>query len=202
MRASDILKHIPTARLAENYFYGQIHFDDLDDEKDRFTSSREGIIADDPKYKEFLENLREKISKILKDWDVLRIKHRKNGDPENENIPARKRKAGEFFNTVSEEYDLPKDSKNKQKVDDWISGLQDDAEYNLTSYAECFISENLIRKYIEENNIQLPDKEQESIKQYKEREDTNKTKGNLSIHLRKNNNNLSYFRHGSTGKIS
>ena len=185
LRERDILKHIPTARLAENYFYGQIHFDDLDDDEDRFTSSREGIIADDPKYKEFLENLREKISKILEDWDVLRRKHRKDGDPENESIPASKRKAGEFFNTVSEEYDLPKDSKNKQKVDDWISGLQNDAEYNLTSYAECFISENLIRKYIEENNIQLPDKEQKFIKQYKEREDTNKTKGNLSIDLRK-----------------
>ena len=201
LREKDILKHIPTARLAENYFYGQIHFDDLDldDEKDRFTSSREGIIAADPKYKEFLENLREKMSKILEDWDAMRIRHRKTGDPENDNIPASKRKAGEFFNTVSEEYELPKESKNKQKVDDWVSSLQNDAEYNLTSYAECFISENLIRKYIEENNIQLRDREQKSIKQHKEREDSNKTRGNLSIDLRKNNDDLSYLEMDPTG---
>jgi hypothetical protein len=41
LRERDILKHIPTARIAETYMYGQVHFDDLDDGKDRFTSSRE-----------------------------------------------------------------------------------------------------------------------------------------------------------------
>src|SRR5713101_6461942 len=51
LRERDILKHIPTERIAESYLYGQIHFDALDDEVDRFTSSREGIVADDPKYK-------------------------------------------------------------------------------------------------------------------------------------------------------
>ena len=55
LRERDILKHIPTDRLAESYLYGQIWFNDLDDGKDRFTSSREGIVADDEKYKEFLQ---------------------------------------------------------------------------------------------------------------------------------------------------
>ena len=27
LRERDILKHIPTARVAESYLYGQIHFD-------------------------------------------------------------------------------------------------------------------------------------------------------------------------------
>ena len=54
LRERDILKHIPTARLVESYLYGQIHFDALDDNTDRFTSSREGIVADDPKYQRFL----------------------------------------------------------------------------------------------------------------------------------------------------
>ena len=35
--------------------HGHIHFDALDDATDRFTSSREGIVADDPKYRKFLE---------------------------------------------------------------------------------------------------------------------------------------------------
>lgn len=54
MRERDILSHIPTARIVENYLYGQIHFNALDDATDRFTSSREGIVADDPKYQTFL----------------------------------------------------------------------------------------------------------------------------------------------------
>ena len=58
LRERDILKHIPTARLVESYLYGQIHFNALDDATDRFTSSREGIVADDPKYKKFLETFR------------------------------------------------------------------------------------------------------------------------------------------------
>jgi len=153
LRERDILKYIPTARIAENYFYGQIHFDDLDDNKDRFTSSREGIIADDPKYKEFLEALRKKVLEIVADWDELRRKHRKDGNPENENIPSKDRKAEELYNVVSEKYSLPEGSENRQKVDKWVNDLRDDAKYNLTSYAECFISENLLRKHIEDNGL-------------------------------------------------
>ena len=151
LRERDILKHIPTARVAENYFYGQLHFNDLDDEQDRFTTSREGIIADDSKYKEFLESLRKKILEIVADWDELRRKHRKDGDPENENVPSKERKAEELYNAVSQEYDLPEDSENRQKVDGWVNDLRNDAKYNLASYAECFVSENLLRRRIEEN---------------------------------------------------
>ena len=37
LREKDILKHIPTARLVESYIYGQVHFNELDDDLDRFT---------------------------------------------------------------------------------------------------------------------------------------------------------------------
>ena len=195
------MKYIPTARIAENYFYGQIHFNNLDDEKDRFTSSREGIVADDPKYKEFLEIFRKKILEIFDTWDRLRRKHREEGDSDVETISTMERKAEELYNAVSEEFDLPQDSKNKQKVDGWVSSLQNDARYNLTSYAECFILENLIRKYIEDNNIQLPEKEKNLIEKYKEQESASKTRGNLSIDLRRNNNNLSYLDLDSLTKL-
>ena len=58
MRERNILKHVSVSRIAESYLYGQIHYNDLDDEKDRFTSSREGIVADDSKYNNLLDNLR------------------------------------------------------------------------------------------------------------------------------------------------
>lgn len=153
IREKDILKHIPTARVAENYFYGQIHFNDLDDNIDRFTSSREGVVADDPIYEEFLDNLRRTVLEIVADWDKLRRRHREDGNPENEDIPKRERKAEELYNTVAEEYELPKGSENKQKMDNLINGLQEDARFNLASYAECFLSENLLREHVEENNL-------------------------------------------------
>jgi len=193
LRERDILKHIPTARIAENYFYGQIHFNDLDDEKERFATSREGIIADDPKYKEFLDNLRKKILDILEDWDEWRRTHRQDGDPENESRSKKERKSLELYNAVSEEYDLPEDSENSKKVDGWIGGLSEDAAFNFESYAECFISENLVRKYIHEKNLPMTTVAQTEIREWKVREVKRKREGNINIDIRRNNDDLSYL---------
>ena len=75
LRERDILKHIPTARIVENYLYGQIHFDSLDDKNDRFTSSREGIVADDAKFQDFLERFRKTLLTIVADWDEIGRAH-------------------------------------------------------------------------------------------------------------------------------
>ena len=73
LREKDILKHIPTTRIVESYLYGQIHYDELDElSKDRFTSSREGIVADDEKFKEFLDSIKDILTQILNDWDKWR----------------------------------------------------------------------------------------------------------------------------------
>jgi len=194
LRERDILKHIPTARVVESYLYGQIHFNDLDDDVDRFTSSRESIVSDDPKYKALLNFLREKvISKILTDWDTWRRKHRKDGDPENPSIPIKERKAGELYNAVSKEYILPKDSENRKKVEGWVDVLSGDAAYNFASYADCFISENLIRKYIQEESISLSPQAQRDIDNWKNKESKNKSSGNININLRQTDTDVSYL---------
>ncbi|NMX21277.1 DNA mismatch repair protein [ANME-1 cluster archaeon GoMg4] len=193
LRERDILRHIPTSRIAENYFYGQIHFNNLDDNEDRFATGREGIRASDPKYQEFLEKLKKVISEILEDWDIWRIKHRKEGDPESERISRKERTSIGLYNAVSEEYVLPKDSENKKEVDGWVDDLCGDARYNFASYAECFISENLVRKYIEENKISLSDKAEKEIRTLQGKEVINKGKGNVSIEIRKRNIDLSYL---------
>jgi len=192
LRERDILKRIPTARVAENYFYGQIHFNDLDDEKERFATGREGIIADDPKYREFLDNLRRNILDILVDWDAWRIKLRQDGDPENDNISRKERASQGLYNAVSEEYDLPKGSENRQKVDGWVGELSEDAAFNFESYAECFISENLARKFIQEKHI-LPSTEQPEINRWREIERREKRIGNLNIEIRQSNDDLFYL---------
>ncbi len=194
LRERDILKHIPTARVVENYLYGQIHFDELDDKEDRFTSSREGVVADDPKYKKFLDDLRSKIiGVILEDWDIWRRRHNKDGDSENFIIPTKVRKAGELYNAVSKEYALPKSSKNQKKVEGWVNGFGEDAKYNFPSHAECFVSENLIRKFIQEKKILLSKEAKEVIDKWKKKEAENKGKGNISIDIRKLNTSLSYL---------
>ncbi|MCA9376726.1 ATP-binding protein [Candidatus Dojkabacteria bacterium] len=155
LREKDILKHMPSARIAESYLYGQIHYDELDsDDIDRFTSSREGIVADDPKYKEFLEHLKSNVLvKVIEYWDKWRLENREDGDPENEDIPKKERKSRELYNAVSRDYTPEEDSDNKDQIDSWVNELGDDAQYNFTSYAECFISENLLRKHIESNSL-------------------------------------------------
>lgn len=193
LRERDVLKHIPTARLAESYLYGQIHFDGLDDAMDRFTSSREGIVADDPKYAKFLERFRKTINTIVDDWDKWRIKHREEGDPENERLSSKERASRGLYGAVSNEYGLSKGAKNRDKVAGWVSGLADDAAFNFESYADCFVSENLIREYIREKKILLSNEANTEAKKWKDREVANKGKGNISIQIRKNPNDASYL---------
>lgn len=148
IREKDVLKNFPIVQVAKNYLYGQIHFNDLDDDKDRFTSSREGIIAGDPKYNQFLTDLRKEIiQQIVGKWDKLRRGAGDDGDPENDEISEDRRKAEELVNKVSKKHFS---SKYSEKV---VTALQEEAQYNLISYTQCFISENLLRKYIMDNNL-------------------------------------------------
>ena len=194
LREKDILKNIPSARVVESYLYGQIHFDEFDDGDDPFTSNREGVSADNPSYQLLLAELRNKLLPlVMKQWDDWRRTHREDGDPENPRIPKTQRKSEELYNAVSEEYDQPKGSPNKRKIDDWIRSLGDDARFNFASYAECFISENLIRKYIEEKQMDLSSEALEQIEKYREKESAAKQRGNISIHIRASENPLAYL---------
>ena len=193
LRERDILKHIPTARLAESYLYGQIHFNGLDDTTDRFTSSREGIVADDPKYTKFLETFRKTILKIVEDWDRWRIKHREEGDPDNERISKKERASRGLYGAVSKEYGLSKGATNKEEVADWVGDLADDAAFNFESYADCFVSENLVRKYIKDRKLPLSPEAKAEAGQWQRRERESKDRGNISIPIRRNPTDSSYL---------
>jgi hypothetical protein len=186
LREKNILRHIPTSRIVEDYLYGQIHFDELDEGSvDRFTSDREGVVAEDDKYQRFLSNLLNDVIRIITDdWDKWRIKNREDGDSENPRISRKDRKSGELYNAVSAEYSLPKGSKNKSKVDGWVEDLANDAQFNFGSYAECFVAENLVRKYVDEKKIPLSKQATEEIEKYKRIEKENKEVGNISIDIR------------------
>ncbi|NLN95638.1 MAG: DNA mismatch repair protein [Bacteroidales bacterium] len=194
LREKDLLKHIPSARIVENYIYGQIHYDDLDNETDRFTSSREGVVADDPLFQKLLNTLKNKImNQIIEDWDEWRVELRQDGDSENKRLTKKERKSKELFNTVVDEYVPPTSSTNRNLVDDWVNTLSEDAQFNLSSYAECFVSENLLRKFIEHNDLTLSTEAQSKLIEYKKREERAKDVANISFEIRKDANDLLYF---------
>ena len=193
LREKDLLKRIPSTRVVESYLYGQIHFNALDDDKDRFTSSREGIISDDPIFKSFLVELNKIVQNLMKDWDEWRRKWKQDGDPDDTRITRKERKSSELFNIVIDEYVPPKSSANRTQVDEWVNSLSDEAQFNLSSYAECFVSENLLRKYIKHKSLSLSPEAEKNLIDYKKKEDTAKNAANISFEIRQNANDLLYF---------
>lgn len=193
VRERDILKHVPTAQVPETYLYGQIHFDSLDDSKDRFTSSREGIVADDPKYQAFLDNFRKMVLTIINDWDKFRIKHREEGDPDNPRLSKKQRASRGLYGAVSQEFSLSKSSAKKDQVAGWVDELSDDAAFNFESYADCFVSENLVRRYIRHKKLPLSKEAKEEVKTRKQNERAAKGRGNISIEIRRGPSDSSYL---------
>lgn len=191
LRERDLLKHIPTARVVESYMYGQIHFDELDaDGKDRFTSSREAVVANDEKYQSLLSELKANIiPKILDQWDELRLSRNKDGDDENPRKTKKARKALGLYNLSSEDYEAPDESSSG--VNKWIKELKPDAEFNIPAYVDCFLSENLVRKYIVDQNILPTTRATNEIKTNKDEETKNKGAANISFDI-STNGDLSY----------
>lgn len=194
LRENNILKHISSTRIVESYLYGQIHYNDLDSEVDRFTSSREGVISDDPTFQYLLKEIKENILKtIIEDWDIWRVERNQEGDSENTRISKKERKSKELYDSVVDEYVPPKESAQRNQVDEWINSLRNDAQFNLSSYTECFVSENLLRKYIEHKQLDLSKEARENLVKYKQKELDAKNKANISFEIRQNSNDLLYF---------
>lgn len=193
LREKDLLKHIPTTRLVESYLYGQIHFNSLDGEVDRFTSSREGVISDDPLFQSFLEELQVLIQEVMRDWDEWRRNLNQDGDPEDTRITRKERKSRELYNTIVDDFVPPKTSPNRNIVDEWVNALSDDAQFNLISYAECFISENLLRNYVKHKKLDLSDSAKANLDKYKAKEQQARSAANISFDIRANRDDLLYF---------
>jgi len=196
LRERDILRHIKTARIVENYVYGQIHFDELDmgDSKDIFTSSRESIVVDAPGFAGFIEELDRIFKKILDEWDENRRKHGNDGDPDNPKITKKERKAQELFNETIKE--IEGDSQaitGKNQVEQWAQALSEEAQFNIPSYTECFIAENLLRKYIDYSELALSKEAKSTAEKWKRKEKESKDKANISYAIRESVEDVYYL---------
>lgn len=198
LREKDILRHLPTSRIVENYAYGQIHFDNLDvgNSKDVFTSSREGVISDDPTFSEMLIELERIFKKIIEEWDVLRRKHGADGDPDNKTITKKARKAQELFNATMSDMNDSEDKKFIKRgsvVDEWVKELSEEAQFYIPSYTECFVAENLLRHYVEHTKLNVSPEAQREAKKWQKKEEANKGIANISFDIRRKSGDLYYL---------
>jgi hypothetical protein len=198
LREKNVLRHFSTfsTRVVASYLYGQIHFDKLDmgdSIDDKFTSSREGIKEEDVDYKILLDELEELLNKISNQWDDWRIGQRQDGDVDNPRKTPKQRAVISLVNKTSDEYNQSDKSPNKKKIDGWLNDLNHDAQFNVSSYVDCFLSENLIRYYIQDKNICLTPEAKKKVQKWKDAEKHAKNKGNISVGIMENNSNLGYL---------
>ena len=186
LREKNILKHIPTQRIVESYIYGHIHFDILDiDESDPFTSSREGVIENNEKFKALLDYLKKDLlPKVIDQWDLLRDEIGQDGDDENARKSKKQRKARALYNASREEFNPQPSSPGADEVEQWLNELRDDAEFNISAYADCFLSENLLRKYIQNKGMPKIRGITKEAQEWKTKEEKNKEAANISFSIR------------------
>lgn len=194
LREKNIIRHIPSQRIVESYIYGQIHFDTLDREGvDPFTSSREGVVEDDEKFRSLMDYLkRELIAKIIDDWDKFRLEVKEEGDDENKRKTKRERKAQALVTEAITDFKPKDDAPAKDQVNEWLKELMPDAEFNTSAYVDCFLSENLVRKYIGHKKLPLKPDIEKKIERYKDQESTYKGTANISFAIRHASLDLSY----------
>tara|TARA_R110001606_G_scaffold246029_2_gene394100 strand:+ start:1299 stop:2966 length:1668 start_codon:yes stop_codon:yes gene_type:complete len=195
LREKDIMKHIPTARITEDYLYGQIHFDELDgDGVDRFTSSREGVVASDKKYQEFLIEMKNNvIPRVFEQWDELRRSEGEDGDDDAGGKTEKERRAARLFQLSADEYTSGARGENKDLVDKWVDKIRPDAEFNLPAYADCFVTENLTRYFINHHKIEPIDDMANRSADFKTQEEKYKQDANISFDIRRSEDVLSFL---------
>lgn len=196
LREKDILRHVPTSRIVENYAYGQIHFDELDtgESKDIFTSSRESIVADDPRFQELVKEVERIFRVIIEEWDDLRRKAGNDGDPDNTTIPKKARKAQELFNTTLNDMQAEgKFIKRGSIVEEWARALSEEAQFNVPSYTECFVAENLLRHYVTHVGMTVSPEAAAEAAKWRKKEGDNKGAANISYDVRTTSDDLYYL---------
>lgn len=173
LREKDFFRNISSSKHVASYLYGQIHINNLDDggSIDRFTSSREGVLGNDPLIRDYLVYFEEMLRSVGNEWDKFRRKHKEDGDPENESLTPETRKAKELFDLLSRDYTTKED----RRVNEWLDEVRCAAYSSLTAYGDCFIAENLLRNYLEESlpNAEFSQKFKAVATRFRKKEEEN-----------------------------
>ena len=164
IRERNILQHIPSSRVPEQYIYGQIHVNGLDREgTDPFTSAREQVIATDPIYRALLTELKSIFNRIYDDWDNLRLALKEEGDPSSKNATKETRAANqlaqETMKKVREQFPVDEREYWAETLNDIVNR----ASLNSKFYTRAFIAENLLRSILIDAGYQTRDDYPEHI---------------------------------------
>lgn len=196
LREKNLIRHFPTQRIVESYLYGQIHFDEMDGDGDApFTSSREGIVESNPHYIALSDYMRKDFLPLVIDqWDKFRLEVGKPGDEENPRKSKKERGASNLVAATEEEF-LPDDASEEvlDKVDGWLTKLRPDAEFNVAAYVDCFLSENLTRKFITDTGKDLSAEDEKKVSDWKVIEEKRKEEAGISFEIRRGSSDLSYL---------
>ncbi len=78
-------------------------------------------------------------------------------------------------------------------IEDWARKLSEEAQFNVPSYTECFIAENLLRYYI--NHIKMPISPEATSKAniYRNNEQKSKGAANISYDIRSCTDDIYYL---------
>lgn len=196
LREKNIVRHFPTQRIAESYLYGQIHFDEMDGDGDApFTSSREGIVESNIQYISLIDYMKKEfLPLVIDEWDKFRLELGKGGDDENPRKTKKERGASNLVAAAEDEYTDENSPKEvKDNVELWLSRLRPDAEFNVSAYVDCFLSENLVRSYISETGKGLTNPAATEAKEWMQREQDRKKEASISFDIRKKSDELSYL---------
>lgn len=156
LRQENVFEEVAKKTVAEEYLYGEIHVDGFEDEKiDRFTSSREGIIKDDPLYQAFLVELEKILAQIIKNWTPWRREIRQEGDIDEDSRPGHVVRMEDSQNRREKDYQekinsTVEDKEAKKKLKEKLKDL---SYKNTLVYQDLFILENIFREYIKLKNI-------------------------------------------------
>lgn len=157
LRQESLFEEIAKKTLTEEYLYGEVHVDGFEDSKnDRFTSSREGIIKDDPLYQKFLKELEKVLVVIIQDWTPWRKELKQDGDIDQDSRPgyevrmeeSRNRREKDFRDKINENI---KDKTTKNSLKEKLKSL---SYKNTLIYQDLFILENILREYIKLKKVE------------------------------------------------
>lgn len=102
------------------------------------------------------------------------------------------------MNIVSQDYENAENSNADVKI--WIDEIRKQSEYFIPAYTDCFLSENLLRKYISHKRFSRESKRKE-INKFRQRELDAQKKGNISFEIRVDND-LNYLGMGDLAYLT
>lgn len=168
LRQQHIERYFPSARVAGQYLYGQIHLDALDDggTTDNFTSSREGVVAGNRVFEGLIQEARTAQLQIIDDWDKYRLRDNEEGDAENTRRSSKRDRAVQTL--VREAIQaLQPDERKEGPLTPLAARLQKEASVAVTDYIQIYVIENALRSLLEAAQVELTAKEKKEANRWK-----------------------------------